>query len=283
MVPMTATHDPEDRWTVGRLADLTGVTVRTLHHYDAIGLLRPSDRSAAGYRLYGSADLERLQQIVLYRRLELPLEEIAELLDSGTSPVEHLRRQRDAVIARRDELDELVGAIDRALERTMNHQPATDAELREIFGDGFSDEYQAEAQQRWGDTDAWKQSARRTASYTKADWAAIKAETDAINDDFVAAKRAGLPADGDVARDVAERARIQIDERFYDCSPEFHRCLGEMYVSDPRFTATYDDLEPGLAQYVRDAIVANADRASAPGAQIWRESGGGHADHHHRS
>ncbi|MFT3661062.1 MAG: MerR family transcriptional regulator [Gordonia sp. (in: high G+C Gram-positive bacteria)] len=265
---MTTTHDadgpgPDDRWTVGRLAELTGVTVRTLHHYDAVGLLVPEERSPAGYRLYGPADLERLQQIVLYRRLELPLEEIAELLDPDADPTEHLRRRRAVVIAHRDRLDELVGAIDRALERTMSKRPATDAEMREIFGDGFSDEYQAEAAERWGDTDEWKQSARRTAEYTTSDWRAIKAEAEAINDDFVAAKRAGLPADGTAAMDVAERARLHIHERFYDCPPEFHVNLGEMYVCDPRFTATYDDLEPGLARYVRDAIVANAARSGS--------------------
>ncbi len=255
---MTPAHPT---WTVGQLAELTGVTVRTLHHYDQIGLLTPAGRTGSGYRRYDAADLARLQQIVLYRRLELPLGDIAELLASGASPEEHLRRQREAVIARRDELSELVGAIDRALEREMNQRPATDADLRELFGDGYSDEYQAEAQQRWGQTDQWKQSADRTKGYTRSDWQAIKEETDAINADYVAAKRAGEPADGPVATAVAERARRQIHDRFYDCPPEFHMNLGEMYVADPRFAATYDELEPGLAQYVRDAIVANAARS----------------------
>ncbi|GAA4641330.1 MerR family transcriptional regulator [Gordonia humi] len=247
-------------WTVGRLADLSGVTVRTLHHYDEIGLLRPTHRSAAGYRLYTRDDLVRLQQIVVYRRLETPLDQIAGLLDGSDDAVEHLRRQRAVVTARRDELDELVVAIDHALEREMNDTPATDEDMRELFGDGFSDEYQAEAEQRWGDTDKWAQSRARTATYTKADWTQIKREQDASNDAFIAAKRAGEPADGDTAVAAAEQARIHMNTWFYDCDHEFHRCLGQMYVDDPRFTATYDDLEPGLARYVRDAIVANAER-----------------------
>ncbi|MFT3716763.1 MAG: MerR family transcriptional regulator [Gordonia sp. (in: high G+C Gram-positive bacteria)] len=257
---MTTDGGKDPRWTVGRLAELTGVTVRTLHHYDEIGLLVPSDRSPSGYREYSAADLERLQQIVVYRRLEFGLDEIADLLDSPTSPVEHLRRQREVVMSRVGELTELVGAIDKALEREMTNQPATDAEIREIFGEGYSDEYQAEAQDRWGDTDAWKQSAARTSTYSKDDWARIKQEMDAINQGFVDAKRAGLPADGTEAMDAAEAARQHIDSAFYDCPPSFHRNLGEMYVADPRFAATYNDLEPGLAQYVRDAIHANADR-----------------------
>jgi DNA-binding transcriptional MerR regulator len=247
-------------WTVGQVADLLSVTVRTLHHYDEIGLLVPSERSTAGYRLYTDADLTRLQQIVVYRRLELPLDEIGELLDSGKDAAEHLRRQRAAVLSRLGELTELVAAIDRALEREMSEQPATPEELKELFGDGFKDEYQAEAQERWGETDAWKQSAARTKRYTKADWEAVKAEMEAVNAAFVAAKQRGEPATSEAAMDAAEQHRRHIAERFYDLDHEFHRGLADMYVADARFTKTYEDVEPGLAQYVRDAIHANADR-----------------------
>lgn len=262
---MTVTSDAtEDQtgptWTVGRLADLTGVTVRTLHHYDQVGLLSPTMRTPAGYRLYTEADLTRLQRIVVYRRLEMPLEEIAMLLDGEDDPIAHLRKQRDAVVSRLGELTELVTAIERAMEREMAQQPATPADMREIFGDGFKDEYQAEAQERWGGTDAWQQSAQRTSKFSKADWQQVKDETDEINAAFVAALRSGEPATSTAAMDAAEQARRQINDRFYDCSHEFHRCLGDMYVSDPRFTATYEELAPGLARFVRDAIAANADR-----------------------
>ena len=247
-------------WTVGQVADVFGVTVRTLHHYDEIGLLTPSERSRAGYRLYTDEDLTRLQQIVVYRRLEMPLEEIATLLDDGEDAVSHLRRQRDAVMTRLDELTDIVVAIDRALEREMNNEPASTEDLKELFGDGFEDEYQQEAQERWGDTDAWKQSAARTKRYTKADWAEVKAEMEAVGAAFVAAKRSGEPATSEAAMDAAESHRRHIHDRFYDIDHDFHRNLGDMYVADPRFTKTYEDQEPGLAQYVRDAIHANADR-----------------------
>ena len=246
-------------WTVGQVADVFGVTVRTLHHYDEIGLLVPSERSRAGYRLYTDADLTRLQQVVVYRRLELPLDEIAELLREGAA-ADHLRRQRDAVMTRLDELKDLVTAIDKALEREMSDQPATPEDLKELFGDGFKDEYQAEAQERWGESNAWKQSAARTKRYTKADWEQVKAEMDAVNAAFVEAKRAGEPATSTAAMDAAEAHRRHIQDRFYDLDHDFHRGLADMYVADPRFTKTYEDQEPGLAKYVRDAIHANADR-----------------------
>ena len=256
-------------WTVGQVADLFDVTVRTLHHYDEIGLLVPSERSRAGYRLYTDEDLTRLQQVVVYRRLEMPLDEIATLLDGGEDAADHLRRQRATVMTRLDELRELVSAIDRALERAMNDQPATTEDLKELFGDGFTDEYEQEAQERWGETDAWKQSRSRTKRYTKADWEQVKQEADAVNAAFVAALRSGEPATGEAAMDAAEQHRRHIHDRFYDLDHTFHRGLADMYVADPRFTKTYEDIAPGLAAYVRDAIHANADRHAT-----WRLSTG---------
>jgi len=259
---MTATsqHTASVELTVGQVAESFGVTIRTLHHYDAVGLVVPSARTRAGYRLYDDSDLARLATVVTYRRLGLSLDEVKALVDGDGSPVEHLRRQRDAVTTRLGELEELVSAIDRALEREMNEQPATTEDLKEIFGDGFSEEFQAEAQERWGETDAWKQSARRTKAYTPADWAEVKAEADAVNAALVAALESGAPATSDQAMDAAEAHRAHIHDRFYDLDHTFHRGLADMYLADPRFTKTYEDQAPGLAQYVHDAIHANADR-----------------------
>lgn len=254
--------------TVGQVAERFGVTVRTLHHYDEIGLLRPSERSHAGYRLYTDADLTRLQHVVVYRRLGFALEEIAPLLDDPDVDVtEHLRRQRAAVMSRLDEMRGLVTALDRALEREMSGVNLTKEEQRELFGDGFNDDYQREAQQRWGDTDAWKQSQARTSKYTKEDWVKIKEETEASNAAFVAAMDAGVPPTSEQAMDAAEQARKHIDTWFYDLTPEFHTCLADMYVSDERFRKTYEDQREGLAQYVHDAIHANARRATGAGSE----------------
>ena len=253
--------------TVGQVADELGVTVRTLHHYDGIGLVRPSERSRAGYRLYSGADLERLQHVVVYRRLGFSLEEIARLLEATGADLEaHLLRQRAAVIDRLSDIHDLVDAIDRALEKERMGMQLTPQEQKELFGGEFAEhqeEYAAEAEERWGDTDAWKQSSARTATYTKADWEAIKAEMDEVNAATVAALRSGEPPTSAAAMDAAERARQHVECWLYDVSPQFHRNLGDLYVSDPRFTKTYEDLAPGLAAYLRDAIHANADRLEA--------------------
>ena len=261
----------EDWLTVGQVAQRFDVSVRTLHHYDDVGLLTPSDRSGAGYRRYTRADLDRLAQIVVYRRLGFTLAEVADLLLEGAPVAVHLHRQRELVATRIDELAELAAALDVALERirsdlkeaTVNQAPLTDAELKDLFGDSYDEGYQQEAEQRWGESDAWKQSKRRTATYGKAEWQAIKDEMQSVMTAQAEAKRAGHAPDSVEAMDAVEAHRQHITRWFYDCPTAMHRGLGDMYVADPRFTATYDDLEPGLAAWVRDAVHANADRQDA--------------------
>ncbi len=246
--------------TVGQVAERFGITVRTLHHYDYIGLVAPQVRTAAGYRLYTDADVIRLQQVVVYRRLGFALDDITALLDEPADVAAHLHRQRAAVTSRLNDLHELVSAIGRALEAHMSGTQLTREERKELFGDGFSDDYAEEAEERWGDTDAWRESRRRTAAYDKQQWLEITAEVDAINLAFAEAQRAGQPTDGERATHVAERHRRHIHEWFYDLSYGMHRGLADLYVSDARFAQTYEAVEPGLAEYVRTAIHANADR-----------------------
>lgn len=246
--------------TVGQVARRFGVTVRTLHHYDAVGLLVPSGRSPAGYRLYTPGDLARLRTIVVYRRLGFPLEEVAQLLAGDADLAGHLRRQRATITARLEEMRGLVQALDRALEAEMSDEPAAPADLTAIFGAEFRDEYQDEARERWGGTPAWEQSAQRARGYRAADWAQIKAESDAIEQRFADLLRAGVAPTSEEAMAVAESHRLLIARRFYELDHAFHRNLAELYVTDPRFASHYDDQCPGLARYVHDAVQANADR-----------------------
>jgi MerR family transcriptional regulator, thiopeptide resistance regulator len=255
----------DDSYTVGAVSRLAGVSVRTLHHYDQIGLLTPGERSAAGYRLYSLADLSRLQQILFYRELGFPLDEIVQIMaDPDEDDASHLRRQHGLLRGQINRRKDMLSTIEKELEARKMGISLTPQEQFEIFGtDKVGGEWAKEAGQRWGETGAWKQSQRRTAAYTKQDWVELQAAGTALNDEFCDAMRAGDQAGSDRAMEMAERHRQFITRWFYDCGYDMHRCLAEMYVNDPRFTKTYDDLAPGLAQYVHDAILANAARPAA--------------------
>ncbi|MFD9128858.1 MerR family transcriptional regulator [Kitasatospora sp. NPDC059571] len=249
-------------YSVGQVAKVAGVTVRTLHHYDEIGLLSPGGRTPAGYRRYRDADLDRLQQILFYRELGFPLEEIAAILDDrSVPPHEHLRRQRELIGDRIRHLQDLAAAVERAMEAQRMGMQLTPEEKFEVFGEDYQESWEQEAEQRWGGTDAWAESQRRTGGYSKADWQRIKEAMDDLNARLGEAFTTGVAADSEQAAALAEEHRRHIGDNFYACPHAMHRCLGEMYVADPRFTATYDKVAPGLARWLRDAIVANADRA----------------------
>ncbi|MGY1605350.1 MerR family transcriptional regulator [Geodermatophilus sp. SYSU D00815] len=246
---------------VGEVAALAGVTVRTLHHYDRIGLLSPSERTAAGYRRYTPSDLDRLHQVLVYRELGFPLEEIATLLDDpDADPVAHLRRQLALLRGRLERTQQMVAAVEKEMEARTMGISLTPEERFEVFGEHDPAQYEEEAQERWGETDAYKESQRRTRSYTKEDWLRIKEEGADVERRFAEALRAGVPADSPEAMDIAEAHRQQISRWFYDCPPEMHAGLGRMYVEDERFTAHYEQVAPGLAQYVSTAVQANAAR-----------------------
>ncbi len=247
-------------WTVGAVARLAGTSVRTLHHYDEIDLVSPTRRSDAGYRLYVAGDLERLRAVLTWRELDFSLDDIADLLDDGSDHRAALVDQRDHLTTRIDRLHRIVAAIDRELEATSMDISLTPEEKLEVFGDVDPDEHEEEARERWGDTDAYAQSQRRVAEYTKADWLAMKAEMVAIEQAFVDLLVAGVEPEDAAAMDVAERHRAHVTGWFYDCSLPMHEGLGQMYVQDARFRAHYDDQQPGLADYVSDAITANVLR-----------------------
>jgi MerR family transcriptional regulator, thiopeptide resistance regulator len=249
---------------VGEVAALAGVTVRTLHHYDRIGLLSPSERTAAGYRRYTPSDLDRLHRVLVYRELGFPLEEIATLLDDpDADPVAHLRRQLGLLRERLERTRAMVAAVEKEMEAQTMGIALTPEERFEVFGEHDPAQYDAEAEERWGRTDAYPESQRRTASYRKEDWLRVKADGEDVERRFAEALRSGVPADSEQAMDLAEEHRQQISRNFYDCPPEMHAGLGRMYVEDERFTAHYEQLAPGLAQYVSTAVQANAARRSA--------------------
>lgn len=255
-------HRPARTFTVGRVAAISGVSVRTLHHYEAIGLLVPAARTEAGYRLYSDADAERLARILYYRELGFPLDAIAALLDDPRQDRAGLLERQHALLRERlARVQAMVTSVECEMEANMTGYNLTAEEKLEVFGDFDPAEQEDEVRERWGDTEAYRQSQDRTKCYTKADWKAIQAEADDLNERLTTALNAGSPATGDVAMALAEAHRQHIGRWFYDCPYEMHRCQGAMFIDDPRFTANIDKTAPGLAAYMRDAIIANADHA----------------------
>ena len=247
-----------DAKTVGAVAALTAVSVRTLHHYDHIGLVVPSVRTAAGYRGYTDADIERLHVVLVYRAVGLQLEDIRALLDDdGADALEHLRRQHRLLLDQADRLQHTIKAVEELMNAHRSGIQLSAEEQIEIFGTtAFSEEYAAEAEDRWGETDAWKQSRQRVAHMTKQDWIDVKAEVDALLQALAAAKRDNVQPGSAAANELAARHHASI-ERYYDCSEQMHVCLAQMYLADERFTRYYDDVEPGLAQFLHDIVVAS--------------------------
>lgn len=248
-----------DAMTVGAVAALTGVSVRTLHHYDHIGLVVPSVRTPAGYRGYTDADIERLHLVLVYRAVDMPLEEIRVLLDGEGDVVDHLRRQHRLLLDRADRLQHMIKAVEELMSGHSKGIQLTAEEQVEIFGSAVFDEHAEESEERWGGTDAWIQSQQRTARMSKHDWIEFKADNDALLEALAQAHRDGVAPGSRRANELVAWHRANI-ERFYDCDHEMHVGLAQMYLADERFKRYYDDAEPGLAQFVHDIIVAATER-----------------------
>ena len=249
------------KYTVNKLAKLAGVSVRTLHHYDQIGLLQPNRNEDNGYRLYGSAELSRLQQIMFFKELEFSLEQIKDIIDAPNyDPIAALEEQKKILLAKRTRLNRLIKTIDQMITSAKGGEhKMDDKEIFESFSMEQMEQYQEEAKERWGNTDAYKQSQERTKHWTKADYKRIGEEgvkfTKSLADIFKAGANISDPA----VQTWVEKHHAGI-ETFYDCPLEMYRNLGQMYVDDPRFTKYYDKHAEGLAVFVRDAITYYCDQ-----------------------
>jgi DNA-binding transcriptional MerR regulator len=254
------------RHRIKDVAQAAGVSVRTLHHYDEIGLLVPSGRSHAGYRWYSDDDLLRLQQIVIGRELGLSLEDIRRSLDEpGFDRRRALVEQRSTLERRARQTEAMLRAIDAAIAVIdADSQPLGDTmDMKQIF-DGFDpSKYEAETKQRWGNTDAYKESQARTRRYSREDWQRFADEQAGIHADAFRALQQGKAADDEAVMDVAERHRLAIDRWFYPCGHALHRALADMYEQDPRFADNIDKFGAGLTPYLSAAMRANARRNGA--------------------
>lgn len=243
--------------TVGEVADLLGISVRTLHHWETRGLIAPAERSWSNYRLYSEADIARLQRAMIYRATGMSLEAVASLLDSETDPVVHLRRQRDLLMEKEDELRRMVRAVEQLLEDAMSTNELNVVEVAQILGDAEFPVYQTEAEERWGSSDDWRISERNVAAMSKADWQTFKERIDGVEAALAEAMRCGVIPGSDEANELAEQYR-ELLSAFYPVTHAKHVLIAQGYVADPQFRARYDALGEGLADWLKQIIDTNA-------------------------
>ena len=251
----------DNHYTVSDVARMAHVSVRALHHYDDIGLLTPARRSPAGYRLYEEADLRRLHEILLFRQLGLRLDAIQRLLDAPDAErASALRQHRGRLDERLRQAQSAIRAVDATIDALERGTTMDRERVFEGFGDFDHAQYAEEAEQRWGDTDAFRESQKRAKKYSKEDWARIKEEGEAVMAAFAELLGAGREPTDPAARAAAERHRQHITRWFYPCDYTMHAGLADMFTADSRFGEYFEKRGEGLTSFVAAAIRANAER-----------------------
>ena len=228
---------------IKEFAELTGVSVRTLHYYDEIELLKPSEVDAQnGYRFYDEKSLERMQEILFYRELDFSLKTIAQILSSPDHDKQQaLSRQRQLLLAKKERLERLIDALD-GLEKGKSFMKNNDYEK-------LKNEYAEEVKQRWGSTNAYKESESRNTDFSKA-----AALLDAVFEEFAELNRSGISPSDEPAKVQVEKLQQCITDNFYTCTNEILAGLGQMYVADERFKTNIDKHGEGTAEYVSACI-----------------------------
>ena len=232
---------------IKEFAQFTGVSVRTLHYYDEIGLLKPShvDKST-GYRYYDEHSLLRMQEILFYRELDFSLKSIEEILSSPNyDKTQALEEQKRLLILKKERLENLISAIDGAMKGEN---------VMKAFDNTEFEKHKAEAKEKWGNTDAYKEHKEKTKDYSKDKWNSLAAGMDAIMGQFAESMKHGDAPDSDTAQDLVKSLQRHITENYYNCTNEILFGLGQMYVADDRFRANIDKHGEGTAAFIRDAI-----------------------------
>ena len=232
---------------IKEFADFTGVSVRTLHYYDEIGLLRPAfvDR-ATGYRFYDEKSLLRMQEILFYRELDFSLKSIGEILSSPNyDKNKALNEQKQLLTLKKERLERLISAIDGAVkgENVMN-----------AFDNSEFEKHKAEVREKWGKTEAYKEHAERTKNCSKQKWNDLAEGMDHIMAEFALCMRTGKSPDSAEAQNLVKTLQNYITENYYHCTKTILSGLGQMYVEDERFRNNIDKHADGTAVFIREAI-----------------------------
>jgi len=250
-------------YMINEISKLTGVSIRMLHHYDKIGLLVPSKRNNSNYRVYSEEDVARLYQILLFKELEFSLKDIKSILDDeGFDKEEALRVQKKLILEKKNRLEKIIESIDDTINniggKTMSKKDFKAFSYDEIKA--HQEKYKEETKQKYGKSDAYKESKEKTSKYSKNDWENIMEDAGVIYEELAKLMDRN-PADDEV-QVLVQKWRDYITNNFYNCTIEIFRGLALMYVADERFTNNIDKYGQGLAKFLSDAMNIYCDNNS---------------------
>jgi DNA-binding transcriptional MerR regulator len=239
------------RYSVSQAARLAGVSVRTLRWYDEIGLLKPTEVTPAGYRFYDDEAMAVLQQILFYRELGVPLEQIGRILSAPEHDrTEALKKHRTLLELKRRRLDDMLRLVDKTIGGNIMYSERP--KPTQTDWEAVKNQYAQEAAERWGNTEAFLESREKHKDYTPEKEAQIQAEMEEI---FAAFGQCADP-EGAEAQALVKRWQAHISQYHYNCTDGILACLGQMYAGDPRFQENLDKYGPGTAQKMSAAIAA---------------------------
>ena len=236
---------------INEFAKLTGVSVRTLHYYDEIGLLKPAFVDEQnGYRFYDENSLERMQEILFYRELDFELKSILEILSSPDyDKKKALAEQRKLLIYKKERLERIINALDGAKKGKITMAAFDNSDYETA-----RKQYETEAKQRWGETDAYKEHAEKTANYTADKWQEVNEGLMSVLAKFAECKQNGNTADSKEAQELVKELKNYINDNYYTCTNEILASLGQMYIADERFKNNIDKHAVGTAEFISEAI-----------------------------
>lgn len=246
-----------NKFSVQKLAKLAGVSVRTLHYYDKIGLLQPAERTEAKYRYYGEGELLRLQQILLYRELDFPLQQIAELLDAPDFDLLKALQEHKAELKRRKRrIDQILHSINHTIDHLKNKETKMDYdEMYKGLNREQAEAWRKEASERWG-ANTIDKADKQALAMSKEQWAALQQKGEQINEEL--AKLMDKQPNSEAVQQLIKE-HYALMHNYFDVSPQAYRGLSDLYVSDERFSAYYDKYRKGLAVFLQQAMHAYCD------------------------
>ncbi len=232
---------------IKEFAVITGVSVRTLHYYDEIGLLKPACvDELTGYRYYDEGSILRMQEILFYRELDFSLKSISDILSSPDyDKNKALKEQKHLLTLKKERLERLISAIDDAVKGEN---------VMKAFDNNEFEKYKAEAKEKWGNTDAYKEHSEKTKNYSGDKWNSLASDMDDILEEFAVCMKNNREPDSAEAQDLIRGLQNHITENYYQCTNDILAGLGQMYVADERFKNNINKHADGTAQFISEAI-----------------------------